>query len=298
VEHPEIERRDARDDDIGVVEERTPAHEFVFDGVSHWSPVTSARELWEYRECVWSFGMRSLRVRYKQAALGLAWAVLQPLAFLTVFVVFFGRVAGVESPGSTYAAFAISAIVPWQFVSSSVAFGGDSLIQDAGLLRKVYFPREAPVFGAVGSYLPDLGIGLVIVLLAVPFTDAHITWTLVFLPLLIAAIILPAIAVSVPIAGLAVYYRDFKYALPFAIQVWLFASPVAYPVTQVDPSYRWLYALLDPVVGPLEGFRRVLAVGTTPDWGLLALSALSAALLVIVGQRVFKRLEAEFADIV
>jgi homopolymeric O-antigen transport system permease protein len=288
LDHPEIDRRDAQD----------RVHEFAFDGRSTTSLLASARELWEYRECIWSFGMRSLRVRYKQAALGLSWAVLQPLAFLTVFVVFFGNIAKVDTTGSTYSAFAISAIVPWQFVASSVSFGGDSLIQDAGLLKKVYFPREAPVVGAIGSYLPDLGIGLVLLLIAVPLTGAHITWTVVFLPLLIVAIVLPAVAFAIPIAGLAVYYRDFKYALPFAIQVWLFASPVAYPVTVVSPSWRWLYALINPVVGPLEGFRRVLAVGTTPDWGLLALSALSASVLIVIGQRVFKRLESEFADVV
>ena len=294
MDHPENDRRDVEGD--ARCEE--PAREFTFDGSNRSSLVGSARELWGYRECVWSFASRSLRVRYKQAALGLSWAILQPLAFLTVFVVFFGDIAGVETKGSTYSAFAISALVPWQFVSSSVSFGGDSLIQDAGLVRKVYFPREAPVFGAIGSYLPDLGIGLILLLLAIPITGAHITWTIVFLPLLIAAIAVPAIAVAIPLAGLAVYYRDFKYALPFGIQLWLFASPVAYPVTVVAPEWRWLYALVNPVVGPLEGFRRVLAVGTTPDWGLLALSALSGAILIVVGQRLFKRLESEFADVI
>jgi lipopolysaccharide transport system permease protein len=162
----------------------------------------------------------------------------------------------------------------------------------------VYFPRESPVLGAIGSYLPDLGIGLALVLLAAPFTDAHLDWTLVFIPLLVLALMLPAVAIAVPVSGLSVYYRDFKYALPFAIQVWLFASPVAYPVTVVDPSWRWLYALANPVVGPLEGFRRVLAIGTTPDWGLLGLSALSALVLLVVGFRVFKRLESGFADVI
>jgi lipopolysaccharide transport system permease protein len=274
-------------------------HEFAFDGTNRVSLVRATRELWAYRETVWSFGVRSFRVRYKQAVLGVAWAILQPLAFLGVFLLLFGGIAGVSGgDGASYAAFAISALVPWQFVSSSVQFGGDALIQDAGIVRKVYFPREAPVLGALGSYIPDFIIGLVLVLLAAPITNADLTINLVFVPLLFVALLLPALAVTIPIAGLAVYYRDFKYALPFAIQVWLFASPVAYPVTVVEPDLRWLYALVNPVVGALEGFRRVLAVGEAPDWGLLGCSTFTSIILLLVGFRIFKKLEREFADVI
>jgi lipopolysaccharide transport system permease protein len=273
--------------------------EFVFDGSKRVSLRRALRELIAYRECVWSFAARSLRVRYKQAVLGVAWAIVQPLAFLTVFVVVFGGVAGLEGgPHTSYAAFVLSALVPWQFVSSGVANGGDALIQDAGLLRKVYFPREAPVLGAIGSYVPDFAIGLTLLLLAAPFTGAHLGWQLVFVPLLFVAIMLPAIAVAVPIAAFALQYRDFKYALPFAVQIWLFASPVAYPVTTLEHGWRWVYAIANPVVGMLEGFRRVLALGTSPDWGLLGLSTASSIVLLAVGFRIFKKLEREFADIV
>jgi lipopolysaccharide transport system permease protein len=280
-------------------EQHRVVNEFTFDGTNRVSLRRAVRELWAYRETVWSFGVRSFRVRYKQAILGVAWAILQPLAFLGVFLLLFGGIAGVSGgDGSTYAAFAISALVPWQFVSSSVQFGGDSLIQDAGIVRKVYFPREAPVLGALGSYVPDFLIGITLVLVAAPLTGADLTVNLLFLPLLFVALLVPAIAVTIPIAGLAVYYRDFKYALPFAIQVWLFASPVAYPVTVVEPDLRWLYALINPVVGSLEGFRRVLAVGEAPDWGLLGLSSLTSIVLLLVGFRIFKRLEREFADVI
>lgn len=273
--------------------------EFVFDGSKRVSLRRALRELIAYRECVWSFAARSLRVRYKQAVLGVAWAVVQPLAFMAIFVVVFGGVAGIKGGSHTsYAAFVLAALVPWQFVSSGVSSGGDALIQDAGLLRKVYFPREAPVLGAIGSYVPDFLIGLTLLLLAAPFTGAHIGWHLVFVPLLLVAILLPAIAVAVPIAAFALHYRDFKYALPFAVQIWLFASPVAYPLTQVGHSWRWVYAVVNPVVGMLEGFRHVLALGTSPDWGLLGLSVASSILLLAVGFRIFKKLEREFADIV
>jgi lipopolysaccharide transport system permease protein len=274
------------------------AKEFVFDGSRHFALVPALRELVTYRECIWSFAIRYLRVRYKQAVLGFAWAVVQPLAFLAAFLIVFHGIGGVGGGGANYAAFVLAALIPWQFVSSGVSTGGDALIQDAGLLRKVYFPREAPVIGAIGSFIPDFVIGLTLVLVAAPLTGAHLGWQLVFVPVLFLALVIPTLAIAVPIAAFALHYRDFKYALPFAVQMWLFASPVAYPVTSIDHQWRWLYALLNPVVGALDGFRHVLAVGSAPDWGLLGLSTLSATIVLLLGFRVFKRLEREFADIV
>jgi lipopolysaccharide transport system permease protein len=274
------------------------AKEFVFDGSRHFALGPALRELVTYRECIWSFAIRYLRVRYKQAVLGFAWAVVQPLAFLAAFLIVFHGIGGVGGGGANYAAFVLAALIPWQFVSSGVSTGGDALIQDAGLLRKVYFPREAPVIGAIGSFIPDFVIGLTLVLVAAPLTGAHLSWQLVFVPVLFVALVIPTLAIAVPIAAFALHYRDFKYALPFAVQMWLFASPVAYPVTSVDHQWRWLYALLNPVVGALDGFRHVLAVGSAPDWGLLGLSTLSATIVFLLGFRIFKRLEREFADIV
>ena len=145
---------------------------------------------------------------------------------------------------------------------------------------------------------PDLGIGILLVLALAPITGAEIGWQIVFVPLLCVAILVPAVAVAIPLAGLAVYYRDFKYALPTGVQLWFFASPVVYPITVVSPEWRWLYALLNPVVGMLEGFRRVLAEGASPDWGLLGISLASSLVLLFAGLRVFKRLEGEFADVI
>jgi lipopolysaccharide transport system permease protein len=272
--------------------------EFSFEPRADVSVRHGIVQLWEFRECLWAFAARSLRVRYKQAVLGLGWAILQPLAFLALFVIVFGNIADMSGGGVPYAAFALSALVPWQFLSNGVAQGADALIQDAGLLRKIYFPREVPVLGAIASYLPDFGIGIVLFLLAAPITGANLDWELVYLPLLFLAITLPIVAVTVPVAALALYYRDFKYALPVLIQLWLFASPVAYPLTEVPASVRWIYAIVNPVVGPLDAFRNVLAVGTSPDWLYLGLSTLSALVLLVGGFHVFKRLEPEFADVV
>jgi lipopolysaccharide transport system permease protein len=272
--------------------------ESVFDGKNPPKLRVAFRELVVYREVVWSFAVRGISVRYKQSALGVGWAVLQPLAFLAVFILFFGRVVKVSGGGASYAAFAISALVPWQFISSGISFGANALVNDADILRKVYFPREAPIFGAVLSIIPDLGIGLLLVLLATPFTGAHLTWTLIFIPLLCLILLIIPLAASLPLGAMNVYYRDFRYLLPFALQLGLFASPVAYPVTRISPGLRPWYALINPAVGPLEGFRRVLAVGTTPDWGLLGISSASALVALLIGYKWFKSLEREFADVV
>jgi lipopolysaccharide transport system permease protein len=283
-----------------MAHERTHAEteEFLFDGLKRVSLRHALWELWVYRETVWAFAIRSLRIRYKQAILGFGWAVVQPLAFLGVFVIVFGGVAGLKGGGATYAAFALSALVPWGFISSGVTNGADALIQDRGLVRKVYFPREAPVLGAIGSYIPDFLIGMVLVLVGAPLTGAHIGWWLAFVPVLFVAIVIPTAAIAIPIGAFALYYRDFKYALPFAVQVWLFASPVAYPVTQVGKHWRWLYAAANPIVGPIDSFRHVLAVGNAPDWGLLGISMASSLVLFMIGFRIFKKLEPEFADVV
>jgi lipopolysaccharide transport system permease protein len=287
--------------EIDAVDTSAPhADEFVFDGHVRPKLRASLREIFVYRECVWSFASRNLRVRYKQAVLGLGWAVIQPLAFLGVFILFFNKVAGVGgTAGASYAAFALASLVPWQFVSNSVSFGGMGLIVDAaGLLRKVYFPREAPVIGAMFAYVPDLAIGIALVLLAAPITGAHITWTVVYTPVLLVCLVLPALAVTLPIGALTVYYRDFKYALPFLVQLWMFASPVAYPITTIAPKWRPLYAAINPVVGPLDGFAHVFASGTAPNWGLLAISAASSCVLLLIGYRMFKSFEREIADVV
>lgn len=272
-------------------------HELVVTAHMRRSALAALRQLWSYREVVAAFASRGVRVRYKQTALGVVWAVLQPLAFLAVFVIFFADKVG-GGKNSAYAAATLAALIPWQFIATSVSFGANALVTDADLLRKVYFPREAPVLGAVGSCLPDFGVGLALLVVVMPFLDAHLSWNLVWVPLLCAVTVLVPIAASLPLGAMNVYYRDFRYVVPFLVQFWLLASPVAYPVSEVPSTWRWVYALVNPAVGPLEGFRRVVALGTPPDWTLLGLSALSAGVAIVIGYRWFKVLEREFADVV
>src|SRR6478672_3101562 len=173
------------------------------------SLVTSVRQLWAFREVVAAFASRGIRVRYKQTVLGVAWAVLQPLAFLAVFVIFFSDNVG-GGHTAAYAAATLAALVPWQFIATSLSFGANSLVTDADLLRKVYFPREAPVLGAVCPRLADLGIGLGLLLVVLPFLDATISWNLLWIPLTCVVTVLVPVAAALPLGAMNVYYRDFR----------------------------------------------------------------------------------------
>lgn len=245
-----------------------------------------------------AFTARNIRVKYKQAALGFTWVVLQPLAFLVLFVVFFGRVAKIPTDGVPYAAFALSSLVPWQLVSNGLTLGGNGLIADSGLLRKLYFPREIPVLAAIGAVLPDIAVGFGLFLVLGPFLGANLSATVLWVPLLTVALLVPVVGVSLPVASLNVYYRDFRYALPLAVQLLLFASPVAYPISTVPLRWQRWYALANPFAGPIDGFRRALALGQHPDFALVGLSLASGVAVLVVGYRVFRAFEPDLADVV
>lgn len=270
--------------------------ESVYDADAGFDPLSSLRELWIYREVVWSFGMRRLRTRYKQAVFGIGWAIVQPLAFLALFLVFLDRAVG--DTGSTYAAGSYAALVGWQFASTATTAGGSALVGESGMLRKVFFPREAPVIGAVGAYVPDLAINTVLLIVLVPILGGTFgpAWLLTPIPYLLLAV--TALAIGLPLAALAVYYRDFLYALPIGIQLLLFASPVAYPVSQIDERWHHLYAFINPMVGPLDGLRRIYGEAQVPDWSLMLASAASTGLALVFGYRLLKALDRRMADVV
>lgn len=256
------------------------------------------RELWAFRGTVLAFAERDVRVKYKQAVLGIAWALIQPLAFLGIFAVFFGRVAKIAGDGIPYAAFALTALIPWNYLSTVVSFGSSALLSDASLVRKVYFPREAPVIAAAVAALVDFAAGLLAFLVLGPVLGAHLSWTALVAPLLLPLVALPAIGLSLTFAALNVYYRDFRYALPLGVQLWMFASPVAYPLTKLPAEWQLLYAFLNPVAGPLEGFRRVLGLGALPSGELLLASLAGGLIWLWLGFRVFKAMEPSFADVI
>ena len=272
--------------------------ELVLESTGRPGLAQALRELFAFRGTVLAFAERDVRVKYKQAVLGVAWALIQPLAFLGIFAIFFGRVAKIGGGGVPYAAFALTALIPWNYVATTVSFGSQALISDAALVRKVYFPREVPVLAAAVASMVDFGAGLVAFLILGPILGAHLSLTGLLAPLLLPFVALPAVGLSLGLAALNVYYRDFRYALPLGVQLWMFASPVAYPLTKIPVEWQTLYAFLNPVAGPLEGFRRVLGLGLLPDVNLLLASLAGGAMWLWLGYRLFKAMEPNFADVI
>jgi lipopolysaccharide transport system permease protein len=271
--------------------------ELLLQGTTRKSLWKSVRESWGFRGTLLAFAERNIRVKYKQAALGVLWAVLQPLAFMTIFTLALGRLVKTPEGDIPYAALALTALVPWGYLQTAVSFGAEALLADATLVRKVYFPREIPVLAAVVSAGMDLLIGLALVLVAGPLLGAHPSPSWLLVPVLALPLAVLAGGVALLLGALNCYYRDFRYLLPVMLQVWLFASPVAYPLSVVPTQWQALYVTVNPAAGMLEAFRQVLARGALPQWELLGASLVVSLLLLWGGYAVFKALEPNFADV-
>ena len=259
--------------------------------------VLSPRELWRYRDLAYQIAARDITVRYRQTALGAAWAVLQPVGFMVVFTLFFGNLAGVESNGLPYALFSLSGLVAWTFFATVVALAADSLVVNQALVAKIFFPRIFIPSGVLAAGLVDLSISLTILLVVATLWGHAPGLTILALPLLIAIMLATALGVGAALSALNVRYRDVKYIVPFAIQMWLFLTPIAYPSSLIDEPWRTLSAI-NPMVGVVEGFRwAVLDTGDAP-LGLIGVSAASAAILLVAGLAYFDRVERAFADFI
>jgi lipopolysaccharide transport system permease protein len=272
--------------------------ELVMDGSPSRRLSQSLRELLLFRSTILAFAERDIRVKYKQTVLGIAWAVIQPLAFMVVFTLTIGRIADVSDTGVPYAAFSLSALVPWTFLSTGASFGANGILGDAAMVRRVYFPREVPVLAAVAGSSVDFGIGLALFAVIGPLLGAEVSAWWLLAPLLAVLLAWLAVAVAIPLSAMNVYYRDFRFALPFAMQLWLFASPVAYPLSVVSPTWRPLYIALNPAAGLLDSFSAILAMGTGPNWAYLGASVAGTAVIGLLGYGLFKRLEPNFADVI
>lgn len=261
------------------------------------SRVLAPRELWRYRDLALQIAMRDITVRYRQTALGAAWAVLQPIGFMVVFSLFFGSLAGVSSDGLPYPLFSLAALVPWTFFGNALLLGSDSLVGNSALVSKIYFPRIFMPAGIVVAGFVDLGISLVILLALVLIWGLVPSAAILMLPVLVAIAAAAALGVSAALSAINVRYRDVRYVVPFAIQMWLFATPVAYPSSLIEEPWRTISAV-NPMVGVVEGFRwATLGSGDAP-LELLAVSAVSAVVLLIAGLAYFDRVERGFADFV
>jgi len=257
--------------------------------------VLRARELWDYRELFYFLTWRDIKVRYKQTALGAAWAVLQPFLTMVVFSVFFGALAKIPSGGVPYPVFAFTALVPWTFFATAVVQGGNSLIAQEGLLTKVYFPRLIVPAAAVLACLVDLAISFVVLVAMMLAYGIVPSLALFTLPLFIGLAAITALAVSLWLSALNVLYRDVRYTLPFLVQLWLFLSPVAYPASLVPEPWRTVYGL-NPMAGVIDGFRWAL-LGDTPAPGpMIIVSVIAVIVLLGTGLLYFRRMERLFAD--
>lgn len=260
-------------------------------------PRLDFQELWRYRSLFFFLVWRDIKVRYAQTALGVGWAVLQPLLTMGVFTLIFGRFARIPSDGVPYALFSLSALVPWTYFSTALAGAGNSLVTERNLITKVYFPRLVVPFAPVLAGLADFAVGMGMLLLVmlgagrVPTVAA-----LAIVPLAVLVMVLTAAGVGSWLAALNVQYRDFRYVIPFLVQVWMFASPIVYPASLVPERYRAVYAL-NPMVGVIEAMRSVL-FGTAPlDWAAFGVSLLAAVLLFVTGTLYFRQTERVFADV-
>ena len=264
---------------------------------SRW-PTLGARELWRYRELLYFLAWRDLKVRYKQTALGVAWAVLQPLMYMVVFTLFFGRLAGLYDEGKPYALLALAGAVIWLFFANSVQLAASSLVGSASLITKVYFPRLlAPIAPAIAALVDLVLAWLVLVAVMAGFgMFPSLPRTLFAIPAVVLAFA-TAVAVGTWLAALNVKYRDVRYVVPFLLQLWLFASPVVYSVELLKEPWKTLYAL-NPMAGVVEMFRWAMLGGIPPAVERVALSALVAFSLLAAAVLYFRRTERHFADIV
>ena len=252
--------------------------------------------LWEYRELLYFLTWRDLKVRYKQTAFGLAWAVLQPLLLMLVFSVSIGRIAGVAPGGIAYPLFALTGLVPWTLFSQGVTGASNSLVGGESIITKVYFPRLIVPLAVIASFLPDFLVAFVLLLLILSVGGVAPSAAILALPVAVIALLVTAIGVGSFLAALSVRYRDVRYAVPFLMQLWLFASPIVYASSLISPSLRIVYAL-NPLAGPLELFRWSLIGGAPPDASAAVSVAVSFVVLAIA-LGYFRRVERTFADVI
>jgi lipopolysaccharide transport system permease protein len=261
-----------------------------------WAPVNVA-ELWAYRELLYFLTWREVKVRYKQTAIGAAWAVLQPLLTMLVFTVVFGRLIQVPSDGIPYPVFAYSALVPWNFFTAALTRASGSLVADAPLLSKIYFPRLLLPLAAVASASLDFAMAFALLAAMIVWYGLALGPALLLLPVFVLLAVLTALACGLWLSALHVRYRDVAYVIPFLMQVWLFLTPVAYPSSLVPERWKALYGL-NPMAGVVEGFRWALLGTAPPPGAMVAASMIVVGILLVGGALYFRRVEHEFADVV
>ncbi len=275
---------------------RLPSEPLVVIQPSNRWDLLSLKDIWAYRELLFFLTWRDVKVRYKQTALGAAWAILQPLFMMLIFTIFFGRLAGVGSSGIAYPLFALAGLVPWTFFANAITASGNSLVGSANLITKVYFPRLIVPAAAMLAGLVDFVLAFVLLCLLMVYYRTGITVQILFLPVLVLLTALFALGVGTWMSALNVKYRDVRFALPFLIQLWLFVSSVILPSSAIPAKWRWLL-MLNPMSGIIEGYRAAL-FGLPFDWTALGIAAVLTIVTLIYAIYSFGRVERSFADII
>jgi lipopolysaccharide transport system permease protein len=275
---------------------RTSDEVIEIRGGSGRASIGSLRELWRFRDVLAAFAVRQVKVKYKQAAIGISWALVQPVASALMFALFLGHFTHVGSEGVPYIVFVLAGTAAWSFFSTATGHSMESLVGDQMLLRKVYFPREvlplAAVLAALVDFVPALATAAVAC--AVAGIAPSVAWIALPLPLLLLA--LTALGLGLGLSALNVYYRDVRYALPFVLQLGLFATPVVFSLAVVPAQWRTLYAVINPVAAAVDALRRILVHQTWPDLRVTLLALVWSLLVVGLGYTLFKRLERGFSD--
>ena len=255
------------------------------------------RALWQYRELLYFLIWRDVKVRYKQTAIGFTWVIIQPLVTMVIFTVIFGNFANIPSDGLPYPIFSFTALLPWSYFAQALGQSGRSLVGNAGLISKVYFPRLVIPMVAVASPLVDFAVSFLVLLGMMVWFSVTPTWGVLLLPVFLLLTALTAFAVGLWLSALNVRYRDVSQLMPFLVQVWMYASPVIYPVSTIPEKWRVLYSL-NPMVGVIEGFRWALLGKSSPDFTVMAVGSAIVLLLLAGGLVYFKRVESSFADVI
>lgn len=254
-------------------------------------------ELWEYRELFLFLTWREVSVRYKQTVLGVAWAIIQPVMSMVVFTVFFGGLAKMPSDGVPYPIFTFAALVPWMLFSNGLTQSANSLVGNANLIRKVYFPRLVAPVATVLSGLVDFILAFIVLLGMMVYYGLFPTINIAWLPVLVLLALITSLGIGLWFSALNVEYRDVRHAVPFLTQLWLFATPIAYPSSLLLEPWRTLYGI-NPMVGVVEGFRWALLGTDTAGGPMIAVSTVIAVVIFVGGAFYFRRMEKTFADVV
>jgi len=253
------------------------------------------RELAEYRELLLTIAAREIKVRYKQSILGIFWSILQPLSMMIIFTIVFSRFIKVPSDGIPYPLFFYTALLPWTFFATALSFAIPSLVSNSNLLSKIYFPREVFPIASILAATVDFCIAALIFLAILAFYKVVPNMNALYIIPILSIQVLLTLAVSLFASAVNVYYRDVKYALPFFIQLWMYLSPVIYPVSAVPDEFKSIY-MLNPMAPIINGYRQTLLIGTAPDFYHLAIAAFVTLTMLFLSYKYFKMVEMSFAD--